>query len=516
MSGSFSSNFLDELANTKSQPSPLDAIAAGNRASLLTWANRDAQARQAAGQAFQNSLNPDGTPNQARLNQNLVAAGPTAALAAQESSQKGVTLDTDTFALHSKRLAGVSAAMMQLISDNPHGVPQDQINAAIDAQLKAGNLTPEQAQQARTQFGADPLQNTRMLLQNNGRVIAAQTQLENARPNSTLQDTGTAIVPVNKPPLSSTTETPGTATQGGGGVSTGPTAQQLASPFKYNDPTTGEERTEPYGAFLDRFHLRPPPGAQPGTPGLPPSLRNPANKPAPNANGAQPAPAPATQPPAAPTAAAPGMAEKWKASADQYTADTQAAGQFQQRIFPLVQGRALLESGDVTTGRGAEYLQTLKGVLGTAAGQFGWNANAINNAKFEELNKYLTQYTNSLPMAGASDARLASALTGNPSAHISTLANKDVVKALIGLERMKQTAISDYKTQGGQPNQYADYLVKWQNTHDPRAFIFDMLKDEDRAKMIKGMSATERTSFNDTLTLVERNPGIMGQAAMPH
>jgi len=49
MSGSFSSNFLDELANTKSQPSPLDAITAGNRVSLLTWANRYAQARQAAG-----------------------------------------------------------------------------------------------------------------------------------------------------------------------------------------------------------------------------------------------------------------------------------------------------------------------------------------------------------------------------------------------------------------------------------------------------------------------------------
>jgi hypothetical protein len=266
--------------------------------------------------------------------------------------------------------------------------------------------------------------------------------------------------------------------------------------------------------------LRPPPGAQPGTPVLPPSLRNPANKPAPDtqpapppANGAQPAP---NQPAPAPTAPPPGMAEKWKASADQYTADTAAAGQYQSRIFPLAQSRALLDGGDVTTGQGAEAVNRVKSVLMTAATTFGWDTQTIKQAKFDELNKYLTQYTNNLPMAGASDARLASALTGNPSAHISTLANKDVVKALIGLERMKQTAITDFANSGGQPKDYADYLRNWQNTHDPRAFIFDMMKDGDRAKMVAGMKTdAERKTFGATLDLVQRNPGVMGQAPMP-
>src|SRR5665811_263928 len=78
------------------------------------WQNRDWQAKQAAGQAFQQSVNPDGTPNQALLNQNLAAAGPTAALAAQDSSQKGQTLDKGTFDLHMQRLTGMNAAAMAL------------------------------------------------------------------------------------------------------------------------------------------------------------------------------------------------------------------------------------------------------------------------------------------------------------------------------------------------------------------------------------------------------------------
>ncbi len=167
----------------------------------------------------------------------------------------------------------------------------------------------------------------------------------------------------------------------------------------------------------------------------------------------------------------------------------------------------------MTTGKGAEALQTLKSILGTAAGQFGWDVNTINNAKYEELKKYQTDYINSNPFAGGSDQRLASAITGNPSSSISTLANKDVTKALIALERMKQAAISDFKAKGGQPRDYANYLSDLQNDLDPRAFAVDMIDHEKLDKMLK--TPADRERFARTLAMIERNPGIMGQAAMP-
>jgi hypothetical protein len=110
---------------------------------------------------------------------------------------------------------------------------------------------------------------------------------------------------------------------------------------------------------------------------------------------------------------------------------------------------------------------------------------------------------------------MASAISGNPSAHISTLANQQILPVMIGMERMKQMMITDFTRTGGKPNQYSDYKTAWQNTHDPRAFIFDMMDQPQREKMVAGMTRDQKLAFARSLDMVERNPGIMGQAAMP-
>ena len=57
------------------------------------------------------------------------------------------------------------------------------------------------------------------------------------------------------------------------------------------------------------------------------------------------------------------MVEKWKASADQYNAANEVAASYQQRIFLLVQAASILQSGDVTTGQGAEAFNRVKSLL---------------------------------------------------------------------------------------------------------------------------------------------------------
>lgn len=204
-------------------------------------------------------------------------------------------------------------------------------------------------------------------------------------------------------------------------------------------------------------------------------------------------------------------------SSQQYAADNAAAGQFQQRMWPLVNAQHILETQGTTTGPGAAAARDIIGHLQTLASVFTpADLQTIGQAKFEELNKYLTQAVNAQPFAQASDARLASAITGNPSAHISTMANQDILKAMIGLERMKQASITDFNNQGLQPMNYANFLRSWQTTHDPRAFVFDMMSQDQRQKMIDGMkSPTERQNFANTLTFVQNNPGLLTRAAMP-
>lgn len=501
------------LLKTLSHPDQvnyLDAVGSANKVAAGVWANREAQAQQAWGDALQQATDlKTGVVDYARANA-LAAGSPQAAIGMMRGLKGSTELTGATQDQGAQRNAAFTNAISAALR-RPDDQLHDGVMEGVQQLVNSGAMTQQQAHRALLNLPSDPGQ-LRTSLEQRRIALLPPVMQQPAIYDSPGSQTGPGGETVGTR-QSVRTGVVSPAQPSGTGVAGGMDAKQLDAPFSYNDPASGQPRTTTLREYMRANNIPVPTIHAPAgdQSGVPASIRNP-NRP----TSSTPPPAQAGQPASGATGPEPGMAEKWKASAEQYTTDTAAAGQYQQRIFPLVQGHALLQSGDVTTGKGAEYVQGLKGMLGTVAGQFGWNPNAINNAKFEELNKYLTQYTNALPMAGASDARLASAITGNPSAHISTLANKDVVKALIGLERMKQTAITDFAAQGGQPKDYADHLRGWQNTHDPRAFIFDMMEAKDRQKMVAGMTGTERAAFSRTLDQVERNPGIMGQAAMPH
>ena len=305
---------------------------------------------------------------------------------------------------------------------------------------------------------------------------------------------------------------PPSATSTGPGTSLSLSPSEATGMVVSKDPNSNQEVKEPLATFLQRHGYT--------LPGQPAGR---AQTTAPGAGTSPPA-APALPPPVV-SGAPPDVAAKWDASTKQYTDANEAAGNYQQRIFPLVQAYNIIKSGTVTTGQSADAWNQIRGTLQTAATKMGWDAQSIAQANSEQLAKYTQQYINAQGMSARSDQALASAITGNPGSHISTLANEQVMPAMIGMERMRQMMLSDFKAQPGDkssPRNFSDFSNTWQNTHDPRAFIFDMMGDSERTKMVQSMAGNDATSkaarkrFSDTLDIVERNPGIMGQAALPH
>jgi hypothetical protein len=169
---------------------------------------------------------------------------------------------------------------------------------------------------------------------------------------------------------------------------------------------------------------------------------------------------------------------------------------------PLMQEEKILRDPNApTTGVGADALRTIVGRVNTVYHFLsGAQEGDLQQAKFEELKKYAAMAVNA--MSPGSDARLGEALAGNPGTHISNLSNQNVIRAMIGVERMKQAAFLDAQAQNVQPRDYADFMTGWQRTHDARAFITDMLGDDDAKKMVGGMKPDEYKTFRDTVSKV--------------
>lgn len=289
--------------------------------------------------------------------------------------------------------------------------------------------------------------------------------------------------------------------------------------------------------------IPPPPGtvisggytARPGTtaPATPPAATAaPAPAPATPAPTTPPAttppavtPAPATPPAVTPppglvtsTSVPTGVKEEQDLSAKQWAADRADAGNFQSRIWPLVQARSILVNNpDLKTGVGAQALSTVKSALQTMVSTFTpADIQSIGQANIEELGKYMQQAVNANPFASSSDAKLAAAVSGNPSMHLSTLTNKDIFTAMIALERTKQAAVDEFQRSGKTAAEWGNFKSTWQTEHDPRAFATDMMDDAQLRAMLTKMSPSELTAYQKTIDLIKANPSIMNTSAMPH
>lgn len=323
-------------------------------------------------------------------------------------------------------------------------------------------------------------------------------------------------------------QNPGAFTPAGGKTDVYPSRSELLTQQPGVDSETGAPTTTPLvvrAGEQGQGGLTGPAGVntgnasptnQPRLPGaVPPASGGNGATGAPASGGTAPpapegAPAPTGKPGAVVTGLPPGSEIPMRQSAQQYADDRTNAASFATRTYPLQAAISLYNQG-TSTGPGADWINNVKSFLLSRASNFGWEPNKIATANFDELQKYLTQNATANPMAAGSDARLATALTGNPSTHISTLAGKNVSIAAMALERMRLAATQSYN---GTPQGYSAYMSNYATHSDPRAFAVDYMTPEQQQAMLKGMKPAELTQFKKSYELA-KSLNLLTSTAMP-
>jgi hypothetical protein len=155
---------------------------------------------------------------------------------------------------------------------------------------------------------------------------------------------------------------------------------------------------------------------------------------------------------------------------------------------------ALQQLGPTGTGPGTEG----RNALVSYAQSLGFTAPSDKVQAYDEATKYLTQAAMSQPGASGSDSRLATALTGNASTHISNLAAQDVVRANIALDRQNQAAVLAFNQQppaDRTPDKWQTFATNWSSKVDPRAYAFDLMSPAQRTKLVSTFTPTQKATF---------------------
>lgn len=415
--------------------------------------NKLFQAKQLGGQAYAASLNPDGSINQNALTGQL-QADPRLGIVAPELSQSALTLGTGQQTL---------AATQRTAGENILGsvLPDPSITDVTTRDLDQKKRAAVALSRA-VQSGVLPHEMATQIVGNGfpGLTTAdasAQAALQTGNAAEIGQQVGT--------PISVDT---GAATQLLNEKPVEGTAALIKSIPKALPPTSTNT------AAYERY--------------------NPVTHQMETVTQAQAAAAPPTG--AIPAAAPLGEPEAAAGSAQQLVADRQAATTAQTRLLSLQ--KALQGVQNAQTGPGSDAINQVKSFALTLAPDIakaiGIDPNKIQS--FDEANKYLTQYAQTLAggMGRGTDAQLASAITGNASTHISNLAAQDVIKVTMGIERFRQAQIAAFEAQGepGGAAGYQNWAQHWAQTVDPRGFMLDQLSKAERQKMLSTIKTPEQ------------------------
>jgi hypothetical protein len=498
-------------------------------------------ARNALGGLYSRATNPDGTINGPLL-QNLVAQSPQASYLAPEVAQQAqerqlaqYQLNQAQLAQTQARLAPYRAAMGTLISDpNPTtakvynvlnavsgaGTPTDAIAGDIAASMPV--MDPAHANDPGYQQAySGALHN--WLQTQWGSGLSGETQANVFRPNVSLVNTGGGIQGVDTNP----TTNPG---------SVGSSMPMTLSPA---EALSGQHFTTPGGTpyFETNAQL----AQQTGNGNLVAGGAGGGGAPAGNSifgTGRLPGrgapysgPTAGSPVPGAASATPPGTFQAGLPPGQAAAADTAGIGSANDlhslyssvatsgaRLYQLNTALSSLQAlGTTGTGPGtaernniASYLQSIPGV----ANVLGIDPTKIAN--FDEATKYLTAYASNQAanMGAGTDAKLATALSGNASTHISNLAGVNVVKATIGLERMQQAQAQAFQQSGLPAAQYDQWSASWNKSADARAYTFDLMTPQQRASTLGTMTGGARTQFLNQVWSAAQNgfidPGKLG------
>jgi hypothetical protein len=479
MSGS--NALLDAIAHPPQVNLLADYQGAANTANAM-WQNRLWQAQQQAGQIAQRSMNPDGTQNQALLNQGLAAGGPGVALAAQHTSQAGLTNATGEQDMAMKRTNFINAQLPSLLT-----LPDDKLHDGLVDTMNRGRAmgigTPETNLKIMSALSNDPT----VLRQQLERVRIAnqppeqqQASIYGTRPQiNTGGSTQFPIVPSvasgQPAPVVPNTTSPEqkiSPVAGPSGPTGGPTTISTAEYAQQRglDPNTGNPL--PHPAFA----------------GLPSALRNPN------------APPPAAIPPT-PTGVGPGtsaaLTETGGTSSKAYEATSQAGVKAITRRAQLQ--TMLAEAPEVNTGPLAgkfkDMQATIQQVAPRVASMFGIDPDKV--AKAEDIYKLGNQISDA--QGAASDSRLLVTQGSNPSQYNTPAGLQLIVRKAIGNDdyaaARAQLASQYQHTQDPTSDHNRDFETKVGAQLDPRVFQFNRLNADQQKQYLSEMPQAAKDKF---------------------
>jgi hypothetical protein len=505
------------------QVNPLAAVMAGNQAASGVYDLRRKQADEAAGQAFQASIDPDtGMPNQAKLMQNL-AKDPRAAMAAQSSAQAGQTLDTAAYNQHSARLGRGADALGNLIGSYPGGIPGDAFRAAIQQEVATGLLTPADAAQLTGLVTDDPKKNSLVATQLYTHNMNTQQQLEQmyGKPITQTGPGGVTIGGVQNPRTGAVT---GPAAQPGlpQGLSAESTAayqQWLKGARDYPDPAnptvtkhgTNETFLRDSGTPEQFIY----PGGAPATPGTQPSPLGTGRPPATLLNPNKPPTTPAPTPPstAAPSPAGTGIPgptpaqkagaaateEVGKLSPPKFQAESDADTQAQNQQAVL--GNMLNDTAQFTTGP----LAGIVGKVRNLAGNFGLNINTDAQSAKESFNKLAAGLANA--QGAGSDARMNVNISANPHEELSPAGVDMILRQLQGNTdyiRARASLAAKYPDKANYPA-FQESIKEL----DPRVFQLSRMTGDQRTTYWNNLKDTEQKQLGAAIKKA-KDMGVLG------
>ena len=495
---------------------------------------RQLQAQQAAGQAFQASINPDGTTNQTALLQNL-KSDPAAAMAAQPAAQAGQTLSSAEYAQHMTHLQYGANAGAQLLTV-PGGPTLPAIKAAYDQAVQDGHMTPADEAAVMQGFGNDPVQNATVIKQRLFGNLSVQQALLGALPAPTPTNTGGTTFFRDANPITNPNGmgAPGTSFAN----TTGPdTNAALVSVMVKNADGTYQEMKVPRsslpgasgappqsgppipgnGAYRPRQsgqaatgQAPPSPAptastlggqayAQPAGPGPAPSQSDASTSPdTPAASSAPNAPVGAAgAPPGAVLAGAP------QGQPEQLAVDKGAFNQAQAAVPATVRDtqnlghaldalKILQDSGPLTTGTGSEQMHKMYGFLQT----YGALPERMTPdlANYEIAKKALVNFAASQAGAAHTDLGLSTAAAGNPSVDgMSNLAAQTVVKQRLGNLYQSIAQVNEAPDPTG--SGYNAHAARFAQNTDPRAFAFDTYTPAEQTKIIGSLGGRDTAAY---------------------
>jgi hypothetical protein len=446
-------------------------------------------ANQAISQAYQQSVNPDGTVDFNKL-QSLAAQNGAGAflpqfmgqIAQQRNSQ--LQYDTGKLDLALKQQQGIRGMIGSLAVDPEVGKTDmsTKIAGQISDAVQSGLLPLDQGIREIQSIPGDPRSQAQWIQNHLINSLSGEAKIQALMPQNVPVQTGAGTVLLNRNPLT-------------GESTVGTTVQNALSPAELAAPMTiigpnGEQRqitraqwlqmqggggvpNAPTGGSGGGYTGRYDQSGQGGAPGIQTSL-SPAQQAASTAQGAT------------------------SNAAAQQLHDS--AADVPMRINLLEQARDALAG--ITTGPGTDLNNQAKSLFNSLAPdiakKIGWTGDVQN---YDEFKKILTNYASSVSgsLGTGTDARLNAAVTGNANPSISKLANEDILAKTIAGEKMRSAQDYAFQNSGLTTDKFNQWQSQWNRAVNPDAFVFTSMNPQQQQKFIARQSPQQLAKFKSDL-----------------